>query len=349
MNLCAKAGISAAVYSLRTEGASGIGDFGDIAALIDLAGALGVGKVVLQSVVDVTFDGWGSGKGFASGVTFDSDGVPQAPIYPVYINTRPLNKILNKAKAATLAASAAELDTLAEIDYRKVYNVKMHLLRERFWQEGEDVLGSEAYHTFWKANRDWLESYSVYCSLRHNYGTGNSRYMAETDYESLMEDAHFINEYSDDIRLHLYVQFLLHSQLEEAFRYAAKKGITLSVSTETPRNVFFAQWWSDLAPQDRQEYYSQTLGLTGEAPAAPEPWIAEAFIRNKLNNSASEAVMPLEDWLSSTSILPRIPAGSYGDSRPENWHYRMDVPISSIISHSALLECLRRMVADSAK
>ena len=171
-----RTGISVPLYSLRSKGEAGIGDFGDIAAMVDLACTLGVGKVVLQSVLDTSFDDGGE------------------PVYPIYIDLRQLPETPGRARMANYSAAAAALDSQESIDYQKVYSAKMHLMRERFFWEGADVLGSEAYHTFWRANRNWIERYSVYCSLRHNYGTGNSRHVIEGDYESMLADAHFINE-----------------------------------------------------------------------------------------------------------------------------------------------------------
>lgn len=324
-------GICTPLYQLRSTGAAGIGDFGDIAALVDVASTLGLGKVVLQSVVDSSFDGGGQ------------------PLNPVYIDLRQLPQVSVHAKLDKYYSEAAALDRLETIDCQKVYNVKMHILRERFRWEGAELLGSEAYHTFWRENRPWIERYSVYCALRHNYGTGNSRHVIEGDYESMLADAHFINEYSDDIKFHLYVQFLLHTQLQRAASYASERGISLVVSNETPRNVFFRQWWSSLDERQRQQIYGGQLGLTGPAPASPEPWVAEAYIRNMLNDSQSEVILPIEDWLATTSLLPRDAAGDSDKSRDEAVYYRMNMTLGSILSHTALLECLRLMIADSAK
>ena len=324
-------GISAPLYSLRSNGEAGTGDFGDVAALVNLACALGIGKVVLHAVVDTSFDGGGQ------------------PIYPVYIDLRQLPQLSVHARLDKYSAEAGALDKQPTIDYQKVYNVKMHMLRERFIWEGAEILGSEAYHAFWRANRTWIERYSVYCALRHNYGTGNSRHVIERDYESMLSDAHFINEYSEDIKFHLYVQFLLHTQLQRAASYASERGISLVVSNETPRNVFFRQWWVSLDAQQRQQIYGGQLGLPGPAPASPEPWVAEAYIRNKLTDRESDVIIPIWDWLATTSLLPRDAAGNSSESQGETWCYRMDVSLGSILSHTALLECLRLMIADSDK
>jgi 4-alpha-glucanotransferase len=328
-------GICAAIYSLRSTGGAGIGDFGDVRLLADLAAALGLDKVVLQNVADSSFAGGGE------------------PIYPVYVDLRPLSDVVRHARISEYEAKAAELNTLPQMDYPKVYNVKMHLLRERFLQEGGDVLSSDAYHGFWKASREWLEPYSVYCSLRHKYGTGNSRYWAEPDYKRLLEDDNFIKEYSDDIRFHLYVQFLLHKQMQEAMDYATSKGVSLCISGETPRNVFLRQWWTALPDTERSAFYNDSLGIAGDAPQTLEPWVAEAVIIQKLAETASEVILPAEDWLAMTTLAGRDanlePYPDAAGDRPDNWHYRMDFALDRILSHHALLASVRKAVAHSVK
>ena len=328
-------GICAAVYSLRSNGDAGIGDFGDVRLLVDLAAALGLDKVVLQNVADISFAGGGE------------------PIYPVYVDLRPLSEVIRHARISAYEAKAAEMNLLPQIDYSKVYNIKMHLLRERFLQEGGSLLSSEAYHAFWKANREWLEPYSVYCSLRHKYGTGENRYWSEPDYKRLLEDSSFVREYSDDIRFHLYVQFLLHAQLQDAKDYAAGHGVSLCISNETSRNVFLRQWWASLTSSEKAAFYNGQLGLSGDVPETLEPWVAEAAIMQKLSESAPEVVLPAEDWLAMTTLVSgtsiQEPSSGTAGSRPDSWHYRMDFALDEILSHRALLASVRNAVADSCK
>ena len=328
-------GICAAVYSLRSRGDAGIGDFGDVRLLVDLAAALGLDKVVLQNVADISFNGGGE------------------PIYPVYVDLRPLANVIRHARISAYEQKAADLNRFSQIDYAKVYNVKMHLLRERFLQDGGQILSSEAYHAFWKSNRGWLEPYSVFCTLRHKYGTGNSRYWSEPDYQRLLEDSNFIKEYSDDIRFHLYVQFLLHSQLQDTKDYATEKGVSLCISNETSRNVFLRQWWFSLSDAERASFYNDRLGICGETPETLEPWMAEAVIMQKLAENASEVILPAEDWLSMTTLTgDEIDQEAFSDAtggRADSLHYRMDFDLEEILSHRALLASVRNAVADSFK
>lgn len=303
-----RVGISVSVASLRSSHSQGIGDLGDVRLLTDLARTLGMKRVELQSVVDTA-------AGTACGT----------PIYPVYVNLEQTGHLMNSSREAGYRASAASLDNLAEVDYSAVYNTKLHYLFDLFRQEGPAVLGSDEYHAFWRANRPWLEQYAAYCTLRHKYGTGNSRYWSEPNYTRLLEDEHFIKEYSEDLRFHCYVQFLAHKQLMEVTRYAADSGIELSVN-----------------------------GSAGQTAALEkEPWVAEENIRKKLADGDASHILPLAEWLSVTSLAAfpcrdQIPATGY-DPKAGVTGCRMTMTLESILGHKALLGQIRKMIEESAK
>lgn len=307
-NLQRTVGMSVSAASLRGSHSQGIGDLGDVRLLTDLAKALGMKRIELQSVVDTA-------AGTACGT----------PIYPVYVNLEQVGHLMNSSREAGYKASAASLENRAEIDYAAVYNTKLHYLFDLFRQEGSAVLGSDEYHAFWKANRPWLEQYAAYCALRHKYGTGNSRYWSEPDYTRLLEDEHFIKEYSEDLRFHCYVQFLAHKQLQQATRFAADNGIGLTVTGPVEQT----------------------------APDKIEPWVAEENIRKKLQDKDASHILPLAEWLSVTSLAAfpsqdNIPAAAY-DHKAGVAGYRMAMPLEAILSHKALLDQIRKMIEESAK
>lgn len=301
-------GLSVSLASLRSSHSQGIGDIGDATLLIDLAKTLGMNRIELHSVVD-TADGTISGT----------------PIYPVYADLQQVGHLMNHTKEAGYKASAAALDALTQIDYTAVYNTKLHFLFDLFRQEGQAVLGSEEYHAFWRANRPWLEQYAAYCTLRHKYGTGNSRYWSEPNYTNLLGDEHFIREYSEDLRFHCYVQFLVHKQLQALCSLAAENGIELTIS-----------------------------GPSGQpAASALEPWVAEENIRKKLHESDSGLVLPLTEWLGVTSlaVTPNEvePLPAEYDHKAGITGFRLAMTLEAILGHKALLGQIRKMIEESAE
>ncbi len=330
-----KAGISAPMYTLRGAGGAGIGDLGNLKTLASLAEALSLGRIVVTDLIDRSIN-------LPAQEPLLVGGDLSLPINPVYMDLQTLGHLMNRPKEASYREAAAALDSQSEIDYVKVHNIKMHLLHEKFLQDGAEVLGTDAYYAFWRRNKQWLERYSTYCTLRHKYGTGNNRYWSEPDYTSLLGDEHFINEYSEDLRFHCYVQFLLHSQLRDAFDFAAGKGVALEIA---PAGVATAEplslRWQNLSSEERRKYYNGTLGIEGEPPAELESWIAEAIVAKELQQNPG-AVLPLADWtgvtaLSCYSSHPRPVAGSVGSD------LRMDISLEDLLQHKALLDCIRHI------
>ena len=320
-----RAGFSVPLAGVRSRSSLGCGDLGCLKLLVDLACELGEGTVHALQVVDSVAGRAGT------------------PIYPVLADIRSLESVSPAGKQAGYLASAAELEGEDTIDFAKVYNAKMHYLNERFQQEGGQVLSSDAYHSFWRANRHWLEQYSAYCVLRHKYGTGDSRYWSEPDYERLLEDDSFIREYSADMRFHLYVQFILHNQLQEALAYAAARGIAIEFSARQealPQTM--RQWWAGLGQEERQSWCKDKLGLDIQPPQQLEGWLAESVLEERLKDKPGAKDIPLEDLLGITRILP-WPAAEAGPQA----NVRMPVRLEDILQHKALLEQIRK-VADSS-
>ncbi len=330
-----RAGISAPMYTLRGSGGAGIGDLGDLKTLASLAEALSLGRIVISDLTDRSIN-------LPSQEPVLCDGRLSLPINPVYMDLRALGRLMNRPKEATYRDLAAALDSQSEIDYVKVHNIKMHLLHEKFLQDGAEVLGTDAYYAFWRRNKHWMERYSTYCTLRHKYGTGNNRYWSEPDYTALLGDEHFINEYSEDLRFHCYVQFVLHNLLSEAYDFAKERGVTLEIAAPGATTAEpLCLRWQNLDQEQRRKYYNGTLGIEGEPPATLESWVAEAILSKELQQNPG-AVLPLADWTGITALAcysshPRPVAGS------DNRDLRMDISLEDLLQHKALLDCIRHI------
>ncbi|MBO4558290.1 MAG: 4-alpha-glucanotransferase [Bacteroidales bacterium] len=257
------AGAAVSIFALRREGGSGSGDFGCLPLAAGLASLAHLTQIRLTDVFDSVME------------------VGQGPIFPVCINLDDLPPLAIRAKADEYATRAAELEAAEEFDYDKVYNLKMHVLQDLYRQDGDSTLASDAYHAFWRANRSWLDRYAAYCTLRHKYGTGEARFWSEPAYERLLEDAHFIREYSEDLRFHCYVQFLLSQQLASALEAAR------SLEIEIIPCGSGSDWEDDDLAQ-------------------MQPWEAEEVVRQRLHEGASPVILPLDSLLAVTSLGPGL-------------------------------------------
>lgn len=149
------AGTAIPVFSLRTAGDFGIGEFRDLRPLVDWAAATGQTIIQLLPINDTTRKGeW-------------RDSYPYSPVssfalHPLYIHLQDIG-IKADAKFKKLQK---ELNALPELDYPKVFKAKMALVREAFIANGASDMGKPAFKRFCKENENWLEEYAEFSAKR---------------------------------------------------------------------------------------------------------------------------------------------------------------------------------------
>ena len=182
------AGVAVPVFSLRSEGDFGIGEFSDLRRLVDWAADCGMCIIQLLPINDTTRSGqWG-------------DSYPYSPIssfalHPLYLNL--LKAGLEENEECRKERLA--LNALPEIDYPEVFRAKMKYAHLTFREKGSEDLKSSRYKEFHKKNTFWLKEYSQFCARRD--GTSEEFY--------------------------LWLQFHLDAQLSEVVTYAHGKGVYL--------------------------------------------------------------------------------------------------------------------------
>ena len=181
------AGTAVPVFSLRTAGDFGIGEFKDLKPLVDWAAATGQCIIQLLPVTDTTRRGeW-------------KDSYPYSPVssfalHPLYIHLQDLGI----RETAAFRKEQAELNALPELDYPRVFKAKMAWIRKAFETRGAKDLSSAAYKKFYIENAFWLGEYSEFCAHRDSN---------ETEY-------------------HAWIQYHLDRQFSEMVAYAHSKGIS---------------------------------------------------------------------------------------------------------------------------
>ncbi|TAN15872.1 MAG: 4-alpha-glucanotransferase [Chitinophagaceae bacterium] len=217
-------GVSVPVFSLRSKESMGIGEFSDIKLLVDWAERTGLRIIQILPVNDTSATKtWRDSYPYAAISAF--------ALNPVYINLRktgtfpadhPFEKKYNKTKE--------HLNFLPEIDYESVLSFKWEYLkalykifRKSFWED-------KRFKSFFEQNKRWLLPYAVFCCLRDRSGTTDYSQFAELsifDEEKVNGFASPKQPWFDQIAIHYFVQFHLHLQLDDAVRYAHKKGVAL--------------------------------------------------------------------------------------------------------------------------
>ena len=217
------AGTLIPVFSLRSKGSFGVGDFGDLKMMIDWVAETNQRVLQVLPINDTTSTHtWTDSYPYSAISIF--------ALHPQFADFRQLPEIKDKKKAREMEALRKELNELKQIDYERVNNTKTDYLRIIFKQEGEAVMKGEDFKMFVKENEHWLVPYAQYCHLRDSFGNvdfsswkGHEQWH-EADREKLTDPKS--KEYAD-VAFYYYVQFVLDRQMRAAHEYAMARGVIL--------------------------------------------------------------------------------------------------------------------------
>ena len=217
------AGTLIPVFSLRTRGSFGVGDFGDLKTMIDWVAETHQKVLQVLPINDTTSTHtWTDSYPYSCISIF--------AIHPQFADMRQLPAVADKEKAAAFEALREELNQLPQIDYERVNNAKIEYLRIIFEQEGSEVLKSADFKAFLKESAHWLVPYAQYCHLRDTYGNvefntwKGHEVWHEKDRETLLNAR--TKEYKE-VAFYYYVQYVLHVQMRAAHEYAMARGVIL--------------------------------------------------------------------------------------------------------------------------
>ena len=217
------AGTLIPVFSLRSKGSFGVGDFGDLKMMIDWVAETNQRVLQVLPINDTTSTHtWTDSYPYSAISIF--------ALHPQFADFRQLPEIKDKKKAHEMEALRKELNELKQIDYERVNNAKTDYLRIIFKQEGEAVMKGDDFKMFVKENEHWLVPYAQYCHLRDSFGNvdfsswkGHEQWH-ETDRKKLTDPKS--KEYGD-VAFYYYVQFVLDRQMRAAHEYAMARGVIL--------------------------------------------------------------------------------------------------------------------------
>ena len=217
------AGTLVPVFSLRTKGSFGVGDFGDLKMMIDWVAETKQKVLQVLPINDTTSTHtWTDSYPYSCISIF--------ALHPQYADLRQLPQIADKKKAAEFEALRKELNELKQIDYERVNDAKTDYLRIIFQQEGEQVMKTLDFKQFLKDNEHWLVPYAQYCHLRDTFG--NVDFSTWKGHETWHEQDRgaLLNPRSKEFKnvaFYYYVQFVLNNQMRDAHEYAMARGVIL--------------------------------------------------------------------------------------------------------------------------
>ena len=254
------AGVAVPIFSLKSEGSFGVGDFGDLRTLIDWAVATRQTAVQILPINDTTITNtWQD--------SYPYNSISIYAFHPQYVDLRQLPALKDEAKAKEYEQKRQELNSLKQIDYEAVNLAKRAYLHDLFEQEGKKTLASAGYKNFYLNNEEWLRPYAAYSVLRDEFSEPDfNRWPRFRKYDDQVADAVFAAGSASlkAAQFYFYVQYILHTQLLAASSYARAHNVILK--GDIPIGISRASVESWVEP-----FY---FNMNGSAGAPPDPFSA---------------------------------------------------------------------------
>ncbi len=217
------AGTLIPVFSLRSEGSFGVGDFGDLMAMTDLIASTGQRVLQVLPINDTTVTHtWTDSYPYSCISVF--------ALHPQYADLRQLPPLNDAGQRQHYTLLQRELNALPQIDYERMMQAKEAYLHELYLQEGRQTMGTDGFARFFADNGQWLVPYAQYCYLRDTHHTtdfaqwrGHATWN-EADRPALSDPSSQL--YSQGA-YYYYVQYILHTQMTAAHDHARQRGVVL--------------------------------------------------------------------------------------------------------------------------
>ena len=208
------AGTVIPVFSLRSEGSFGVGDFGDLKMMIDWCAKTQQRILQVLPINDTNMTGsWQD--------SYPYNAISIFALHPQYADLRQLPPIKDEELRQRFEQLRLELNALSQIDYERMFSAKMDYLRTVFAQEFAHIKRTKAYKDFVAQNSDWLEPYARFCVNRDKYGTAEF-----SKWEPQSQPLPTKDEQEDEAFWH-FVQFVLDQQMHAAHEHARHARVIL--------------------------------------------------------------------------------------------------------------------------
>ncbi len=255
------AGTVIPIFSLRSEGSFGVGDFGDLQKMIDWCAKTRQRVLQVLPINDTNMT-------YTWQDSYPYNSISIYALHPQYTDFRQLPPLKDKERKAYYETLQKELNALPQIDYERMNNAKLAYLRELFAQEGSKMMKTEAFKTFFEQNKDWLVPYAAFCHYRDMYGTASftewpdHKTFTEKERESMSKTTTKIYK---EVAFWYFVQFNLDQQMRAAHAYARKQRVILKGDIPIGISRDGVEAWVE------PKYFN----LNGQAGAPPDAFSAD--------------------------------------------------------------------------
>ena len=177
------AGTVIPIFSLRSEGSFGVGDFGDLKMMVDWAAKTEQRFIQVLPINDTNMTGtWQD--------SYPYNCISIYALHPQYTDFRQLPEIKDKEAKTQFEALRQELNSLPQIDYERMFKAKLDYLHVLFEQEWKRVKATKSYKEFYNNNKEWLEPYAQFCVNRDKEGQVEFWYYVQYNLDQQMRAAH---------------------------------------------------------------------------------------------------------------------------------------------------------------
>jgi 4-alpha-glucanotransferase len=217
------AGTVIPIFSLRSEGSFGVGDFGDLKMMVDWCAKTKQRVLQVLPINDTNMT-------YTWQDSYPYNSISIYALHPQYTDFRQLPALKDEALKAKFEALRQELNALPQIDYERMNNAKLEYLRALYAQEGSKLLKSQAFKQFFELNKEWLVPYAAFCHYRDLYGTAtfqewpDHHTLPEKEREAMMKPTTKIYK---EVAFWYFVQFNLDQQMRAAHAHARKNRVIL--------------------------------------------------------------------------------------------------------------------------
>ena len=217
------AGTVVPVFSLKTAGSFGVGDFGDLKHMIDYVASTGQKALQVLPINDTTITHtWTD--------SYPYNCISIYALHPQYIDLRQLPQLADASRRQHYSKLQAELNALPKIDYERVNQAKLAYMEELYKQEGAKTMKTAEFKQYFEANKQWLVPYAAFCHYRDLYGTASfGKWPEHRTFDESLRAAMANSRTSEykKVAYWYYVQYNLDKQMHAAHEYARQKRVVL--------------------------------------------------------------------------------------------------------------------------
>ena len=255
------AGTVIPIFSLRSEGSFGVGDFGDLKQMIDWCAKTKQRVLQVLPINDTNITHtWQD--------SYPYNSISIYALHPQYTDLRQLPALKDEARKSYYEELQKELNALPQIDYERVNEAKMNYLRELYAQEGSKTMKTAAFKQFFEQNKEWLVPYAAYCHYRDLYGTAtfsewpDHHTFTDKERETMSKST---SKLYKEVAFWYYIQFNLDQQMRTAHAHARKNKVILKGDIPIGISRDGVEAWVE------PKYFN----LNGQAGAPPDPFSAD--------------------------------------------------------------------------